>query len=59
VAKLIDQRMKTIRRFSKPTRYQRWTKSHVNHARSPLSRRPLMSATAAARPIVARLPLSR
>ena len=46
-------------RFWNPTRYQRWTSSQVSQAMKPLSRRPLMSATAAARPIVARLPLSR
>ena len=58
VTKLNDQRMRTSSRFWKPTRYQRWTSSQVSQARKPLSRRPLMSATAAARPIVARLPLS-
>src|SRR6185437_10745583 len=50
VAKLTDQRMKTRTRFWKPTRYQRWTKSHVIQARKPLRRSPLTSATAAARP---------
>ena len=37
VTKLNDQRMKTSRRFWKPTRYQRWTTSHVIQARKPLS----------------------
>ena len=32
-------------------RYQRWTSSQALQARKPLSRIPLMSATAAARPI--------
>jgi hypothetical protein len=59
VAKLNDQRMRTSSRFWKPIRYQRWTSSQVAQARKPLSRTPLMSATAAARPIVARLPLLR
>src|SRR5919197_572453 len=58
VAKLNNQRMNTRSRFWKPTRYQRWTTSQVTHAMKPLSFSPLMSATAAARPMVARLPLS-
>ena len=59
VKKLNDQRMKTSRRFWKPIRYQRWTTSHVIQAGNPLSRMTWRSATARARPIVARLPLSR
>src|SRR5205085_8472682 len=59
VAKLNPQRIRTIRRFWKPIRYHRWTTSQVTQAMNPLSFTPLTSATAAARPIVARLPLSR
>ena len=59
VAKLNDQRMRTSSRFWKPIRYQRWTTSQAAQAGEPLSRTPLTSATAAPRPIVARLPLSR
>src|SRR4029079_15341874 len=59
VRKLTLHRMSTRTRFWKPIRYQRWTRSPVIPARKPLSLSPWMSATAAARPIVARLPLSR
>jgi hypothetical protein len=59
VAKLTDQRMKTRIRFWWPTKYQKRTGSHVNQASKPLRWIRLMSATAAARPMVARLPLSR
>ncbi len=59
VQKLNAQRISTRMRFWKPIRYQRWTNSQVIQAISPLSLRPLTSATAEARPMVARFPLSR
>jgi hypothetical protein len=56
MTKLMNQRMETIRRFSKPMRYERWTTSQAAQAGRPLSRMVWRAATARARPIVARLP---
>src|ERR671926_1031407 len=58
VTKLNAHRMSTKIRFWKPIRYQRWTNTHMSHAGKPLSFSPLTSATARARPMVARFPLS-
>jgi len=57
--KLKAQRVRTRRRFSNPIRYQRCTVSQVIHAGKPLNRIGPMAATALARPMVARLALSR
>jgi hypothetical protein len=49
----------TATRFLKPMRKKMWTRSQASQANNPLSLSPRMSATAAARPMVASDPLSR
>jgi hypothetical protein len=52
------QPIMTLSRFRKPIRYAMWISHQIHQARKPVtSKRPIVP-TAAARPIVAREPLS-
>ena len=49
----------TMNRFRKPMSRSTWMNSHASHAKNPSNLIPRMSATAAERPIVAMVPLSK